>query len=113
MKKKNVTRKTVRKRHRLARELEAANEVQVRWGMFRLWGKQYFYFEPVRNNRPGNVYWDGCGGHTIGEALADFYHCLYYVLRYDGRQYYRPARPGFNIRTAFSGLHGRRVVIEL
>ncbi len=52
MKKKNVTRKTVRKRHRLARELEAAN--------------------PVRNNRPGNVYWDGTGGHTIGEMMVDF-----------------------------------------
>lgn len=112
MKQKRVTGKTVRKLHRLARELEAANGVQVRWGMFRLWGKQHFYFEPVRNNRPGNVYWAGCGGVTIGEALADFYLHFYYALRYDGPQYYRPARPNFNVRPALSGLHGRRVVIE-
>ena len=113
MRKSRLTGRIIRKLHRLARELEIANGVQVRWGMFRLWGRQYFYFEPVRNNRPGNVYWDGSGGPTIGEALADFYHCLYYTLRYDGIQYYRPARPDLNVRPTLSRLHGKRIVIDL
>ena len=111
MRKKTVTGKTVQKLYRLARELEVANGVRVCFGMFRLFGRQYFYFEPVRNNRPGDVLWDGCGGPTIGEALADFYLHFTYTVLYNGIQYYRPARPDLNVRPTLSRLHGKRIVI--
>ena len=75
--KSRLTGRTIRKLHRLARELEALNDVQVKFYVTRDcldFRRNRISFEAVPSGEE-TAWWifGGIGGATIREALADFY----------------------------------------
>ena len=122
---KGVTSKTIAKMERLARELEAANGLRIRWGSLIWEGRQCFWFEPiVKAGRPSWLFC-GCGfAYSVREALANFYIDMGQLLRDDmvpkaergkyilGLDDYMPARFTESALTlARPTVHGKRVVL--
>ena len=80
MKKHKLTGKTVRKLHRLCRELEAANGIRLRWVVGEYRGRPVFWFVPVAKNDKEVLFFNNDYAFSVGEALENFYSDMAYLL---------------------------------
>lgn len=112
-----TTGRTIRKLHRLARELEALNDVQVNFYVTRDWldpRKKNIFFEAVPAGKE-TAWWEfgSTGGATIQEALADFYEIWSFIKYWGEEAKFLPGRfPLAEIEFAFPGIHGKKVVLS-
>lgn len=108
---------TIRKLHRLARELEALNDVQVKFYVMRDCldsRRKRILFEAVPSGKE-TAWWEfgGIGGVTIREALADFYETWAFVKRRGEEAKFLPGRfPLAEAAYALPGIHGKKVVLS-
>jgi len=84
IRKKEIRGKTVRKLHRLARELETIYGVRVKWGSGFYEGKRYFYFEPIPVKRwHKDCFCSNGFAYSVKQALTNFYRDWYLVLYFE------------------------------
>lgn len=116
--KSRLTDRTIRKLHRLARELTALNHVRVRFDVVRDCldsGRNRIFFEAVPAGKE-TAWWEfsSTGGATIQEALADFYETWSFIKYWGEEAKFLPGRfPLAEIVFAFPGIHGKKVVLSI